>query len=46
VTSQKAADDYSATVEGWGDRISAAGARICRWAVTTGDKLPFTCPKL
>jgi hypothetical protein len=30
-TSQKAADQYSADVESWGDRISAAGGRLCRW---------------
>lgn len=41
-TSQKAADDYSATVEAWGDRISAAGGRICRWAEHFGS---VSCPK-
>lgn len=43
-TSQKAADDYSASVEGWGDRISAAGGRICRWSERT-YKLKLGCPK-
>lgn len=42
-TSQKAADDYSASVEGWGDRISAAGARLCRWSERT-YKVRLGCP--
>jgi len=45
VTSDQAAADYSASVEAWGDRVSAAGGRICRWVVETGGKLPFQCPK-
>jgi hypothetical protein len=45
VTSQRAADEYSAAAEGWGDRVSAAGGRICRWSVDVGAKLPFACPK-
>jgi hypothetical protein len=44
VTSQQAADQYSADVEAWGDRVSAAGGRICRWVVETGGKIPFKCP--
>jgi hypothetical protein len=43
-TSQKAADDYSASIEGWGDRVSAAGGRLCRWAERVGRK-SFDCPK-
>lgn len=43
-TSQKAADDYSASLEGWGDRISAAGGRICRFAERT-YKIKISCPK-
>jgi hypothetical protein len=43
-TSQKAADDFSASIEGWGDRISAAGARICRWSVRV-YKVKVGCPK-
>lgn len=43
-TSQKAADDYSASVEGWGDRISAAGGRLCRWSERT-YKIKVGCPK-
>lgn len=42
-TSQKAADLYSATVESWADRISAAGGRLCRFTERT-SKLPFQCP--
>jgi hypothetical protein len=44
-TSQKAADDFSASIEAWGDRISAAGARICRYVERSHGKLPFRCPK-
>jgi hypothetical protein len=43
-TSQKAADEFSATIEGWGDRISAAGGRLCRWTERT-HKLKLGCPK-
>jgi hypothetical protein len=43
-TSQKATDDYSASVEGWGDRISAAGGRLCRYTERTVGRLPFKCP--
>lgn len=43
-TSQKAADDYSASVEGWGDRVSAAGGRICRWSERV-YKVKVGCPK-
>jgi hypothetical protein len=42
--SQKAADQYSADVEGWGDRISAAGGRLCRWSERT-YKVKIGCPK-
>lgn len=42
-SSQQAYDQYQASVEAWGDRLSAAGKRICRWAVTNGAKLD--CPK-
>lgn len=43
-TSQKAADLYSAEVESWGDRISSAGGRICRWVERT-HKVNVGCPK-
>lgn len=42
-TSQKAADDYSASVEGWGDRVSAAGGRLCRWSERV-YKVKVGCP--
>lgn len=44
-TSQKAADDYSASVEGWGDRVSAAGARLCRWVESVYKPKGLDCPK-
>ena len=43
-TSQKAADDFSVSIESWGDRISAAGGRICRWSERT-YKVRIGCPK-
>lgn len=45
VTSDQASADYSAAVEAWGDRVSAAGGRICRWVEDAGGKLPFKCPE-
>lgn len=42
-TSQKAYDQYQADIEAWGDRISAAGGRICRWSKSV-YKLSITCP--
>jgi hypothetical protein len=44
VSSAQAAADYDIAVETWGDGVSAAGARICRWAIANGAKLPFACP--
>lgn len=43
-TSDRAAADYSAAVEGWGDRISAAGGRLCRWSERV-YKVKVGCPK-
>lgn len=44
LTSAQASEDYNASVEAWGDRVSAAGGRICRWITDAGGKLPFKCP--
>jgi hypothetical protein len=35
---------YDIEVESWGDRMNAAGGRICRWVLDNGGKLPFQCP--
>jgi hypothetical protein len=43
-TSDQANADYSAAVESWGDRISAAGGRLCRWTVRV-YKTKVDCPK-
>lgn len=43
VTSDRAAAQYSADVESWGDRVSAAGARLCRYFAALGMKVD--CPK-
>lgn len=42
VTSAKAAEDYNAAIEGWGDRTSAAGGRLCRYYKALGMKI--SCP--
>lgn len=44
LTSDQASEDYNAALEGWGDRVSAAGGRICRWFKRAGAKVPFECP--
>jgi hypothetical protein len=44
VTSAQAAAAYDIAVESWGERVSRAGGRICRWAVDNGAELPFACP--
>lgn len=43
VTSAQAAADYDAAIESWGERVSRAGARLCRWAVAMGMK-GVECP--
>lgn len=42
-TSDQASADYSAAIEGWGDRVSSAGGRLCRWNKRT-FKLSIACP--
>lgn len=42
--SQEAHEQHSRAIEGWGDRISAAGGRLCRWTART-HKLKLDCPK-
>lgn len=44
-TSDQANADYSASLEAWGDRISAAGARLCRWSESV-YKAKIGCPKV
>ena len=44
VTSAQAAAEYDIAVETWGETVSKAGGRICRWAVNNGAKLDFVCP--
>lgn len=44
ITDDRAAADYSSSVESWGDRGWAAVARLCRWAER--NKLPHPdCPR-
>lgn len=45
VTDDAAAARYSAEVELWGERLSKAGARICRSLASQGVALGFGCPK-
>jgi len=42
VTSARAAAEYDVAVETWGDRVSAAGGRVCRWLNANGAS--FDCP--
>jgi hypothetical protein len=42
-TSDQASADYSAALEGWGDRLYSAGGRLCRWNKRT-FKLGIACP--
>lgn len=44
VTSAQAAAQYDIAIEAWGERVSRAGARICRWALANGATLSFACP--
>lgn len=44
LTNDAAAARYSIAVETWGDRLSAAGGRLCRSLVRQGVALPFDCP--
>lgn len=39
VTDARAAALYNSKLEGWGDRIHAAGVRLCRYARATGVKV-------
>lgn len=36
LTDARAEAAYNAEVEGWGDRLSAAGRRVCRWFAAQG----------
>lgn len=42
VTSAAASEHYNAAVESWGDRISDAGLRLCRFFERTG--MAVSCP--
>lgn len=42
VTSAQASEDYNAQIEAWGDRVSAAGGRLCRFYQRLGMKI--SCP--
>lgn len=44
LTSDKALAEHDAAVEAWGERGWATVARLCRWSVEAGAKLPFQCP--
>lgn len=43
LTDPAASARYNAAVEAWGDRISAAGGRLCRYFANLGMKKPG-CP--
>ena len=41
--SDKAANDYDAAVEAWGDGLALQVGRLCRWAVANGMRT-IDCP--
>lgn len=41
--SEAALDQHDIDLEAWGERGWAAVARICRWSVENGARLPFGC---
>lgn len=44
LTDPAAGDRYDSAIEGWGDRVRAAGMRLCRFYERTG--MPgVACPK-
>lgn len=43
-TSAQASEDYNAAIEAWGDRVSAAGGRLCRYLKRVG--MAVDCPPL
>ena len=43
VTSARAAAEYDVAVETWGERLSVAGGRVCRWLATNG--MAVECPQ-
>lgn len=43
VTDAAANERYNAAVELWGDRVRAAGVRICKWAKDMGMKPKPVC---
>lgn len=42
LTDPAAGDRYDSAIEGWGDRLAAAGGRLCRHFSRTGMKV--VCP--
>lgn len=43
LTSSKASSEYNAALEAWGDRLSAAGRRLCIWLKDQG--METSCDK-
>jgi hypothetical protein len=43
LTSPAASARYNAAIEGWGDRVSAAGGRLCRFFKARG--MEVDCPE-
>lgn len=42
-TDEDAALQYDLALEAWGERVSAAGRRVCRWLVKNGAE--YACPE-
>lgn len=43
LASDNALAEHDVAVEAWGERGWAAVARVCRWSVEAGARLPFRC---
>lgn len=43
VNDDTAAATYSADLESWGERLQAAGVRVCRWMAANGAAVE--CPR-
>lgn len=43
LTDPAASDRYNSAVESWGERLSSAGLRLCRYFAATG--MDVDCPK-
>lgn len=43
VTDAQANARYSASVESWGERVQAAGVRVCKWLNSASKDADYKC---